>query len=53
MLGGDGNESESVELLKHFISSFHCNEQGLITKEDFIRTLLKNELLSQLLSPFT
>lgn len=53
MLGGNGNEFESVELLKHFISSFHCNEQGLITKDDFIRALMKNELLSQLLSPFT
>ena len=53
MLGGDGNELKSIELLKHFISACHCNEQGLITKEDFIRVLLKNELLSQLLSPFT
>ncbi|CAF1235802.1 unnamed protein product [Adineta steineri] len=53
MLGGNGNELESIELLKHFISSCHCNEQGLITKENFIRALSKNELLSQLLSPFT
>jgi hypothetical protein len=53
MLGGDGNELESIELLKHFISSCHCNEQGLITKENFVRALSKNELLSQLLSPFT
>jgi hypothetical protein len=53
MLGGNGNELESIELLKHFISSCHCNEQGLITKENFVRALSKNELLSQLLSPFT
>ena len=53
MLGGDGNEMESIELLRHFISSCHCNEQGLITKENFIRALSKNELLCQLLSPFT
>lgn len=53
MLGGNGNELDSVELLKHFIMSCHCNEQGLITKENFIRALSKNELLSQLLSPFT
>ncbi|CAF4191961.1 unnamed protein product, partial [Rotaria magnacalcarata] len=53
MLGGNGSESESVELLKHFISSCHCNEQGLITKESFVRALSKNELLCQLLSPFT
>jgi hypothetical protein len=53
MLGGNGNEFESIELLKHFISSFHCNDQGLITKENFVRTLANNELLSQLLSPFT
>ncbi|CAF4358386.1 unnamed protein product [Rotaria socialis] len=53
MLGGNGNEYESIELLKHFISSCHCNEQGLITKDNFIRALSKNELLSQLLSPFT
>ena len=52
MLGGDGNELESIELLKHFISSCHCNEQGLITKDNFVRALAKNELLSQLLSPF-
>ena len=52
MLGGHGNENESVELLRHFISSMHCNEDGLITKEDFIRGLSNNELLSQLLSPF-
>ena len=53
MLGGNGNELESVELLKYFISACHCNEQGLITKDSFIRALSKNELLSQLLSPFT
>lgn len=53
MLGGDGNEFQTVELLKHFIRSFHCNEQGLITKENFIRALSQNQLLSQLLSPFT
>jgi len=53
MLGGSGNELESIELLKHFISSCHCNEQGLITKDNFVRALSKNELLCQLLSPFT
>ena len=53
MLGGDGNEFEAIELLKHFISSCHCNEQGLITKDSFIRALSRNQLLSQLLSPFT
>ncbi|CAF3398996.1 unnamed protein product [Rotaria sp. Silwood1] len=53
MLGGNGNEFESIELLKHFISSCHCNEQGLITKEDFVRALSKNELLSQLCYPNT
>ncbi|CAF0745540.1 unnamed protein product [Adineta steineri] len=53
MLGGNGTEFGSIELLKHFISSCHCNEQGLITKENFIRALSKNELLCQLLSPFT
>ncbi|CAF0944752.1 unnamed protein product [Didymodactylos carnosus] len=53
MLGGDGNEHESIELLKHFISSCHCNDRGLITKDNFIRALSTNVLLSQLLSPFT
>ncbi|CAF0772817.1 unnamed protein product, partial [Didymodactylos carnosus] len=53
MLGGDGNEHQSIELLKHFISSCHCNDRGLITKDNFIRALSSNELLSQLLSPFT
>ncbi|CAF0929178.1 unnamed protein product [Adineta ricciae] len=53
MLGGNGNEFGSIELLKHFISSCHCNEQGLITKDSFVRALSKNELLCQLLSPFT
>ncbi|CAF2411587.1 unnamed protein product [Rotaria sp. Silwood2] len=53
MLGGNGNDLQSVELLKHFIASCHCNEQGLITKENFVKALSKNELLSQLLSPFT
>lgn len=53
MLGGNGNELGSIELLKHFISSCHCNEQGRITKDSFVQALAGNELLCQLLSPFT
>lgn len=46
------NEKASYEIVHQFLGQFTGGEQGVIYKDDFIHTTMKNQALLQLLSPF-
>ena len=54
MLGMEELKSDeaSYAIVKQFLGQFTGGEQGVIYKDDFINTIMKNQELLELLSPF-
>ena len=54
MLGGSEaqNDQASYEIVQQFLRQFTGGEDGIIRKDDFIKTVMKNRELLTILSPF-
>lgn len=46
------NEKAAYDIVHQFLGQFTGGEHGVIYKDDFINTTMKNQALLELLSPF-
>lgn len=54
MLGGNGTESDQacLAIIQQFLKQFTGSANGIIYKHDFVKTVLNNQELLAILSPF-
>ncbi|CAF1566646.1 unnamed protein product, partial [Didymodactylos carnosus] len=52
ILGADEKDEGSKAIISQFLNQFTGGENGIIKKEDFIQTVLRDDGLLMLISPF-